>query len=363
MLGHAIRFLVAAAALGSGAGAIGLTPAQPAGATRGAAADIPFDFRTRQPIVPVALNGGVAVPFVVDTGASIHIVDREVARLAKLGDGRDVPMRGGGEGTVATQWVGNVTFAFGGRSWPAQRAALAPLGYPDRKHFAGLIGAPILMQYAVRFDFPAQRLQLLDPATYEPPAGALRVPFELQDDLPVVRVTVDAGGGPVIARLMVDTGASTSIDLNRPFVDRHGLAHALPEATAADRPAAIGGTAPFLYATGRRAAIDGESLDAAGRRTAGSVVFDRPRLGLSRAQTGSSASDARDGIIGNELLRRYLMTIDYRRRTLVLAVSERPRSPRNRLSHRRTRRHVPRASMRRLTRSGQRGVRIRHAGH
>jgi hypothetical protein len=319
MPGRAIRSIVAAAALGSAAGAIGLTPTPPAVATMGAGADIPFEFRTRQPIVPVALNGAAAVPFVVDTGASIHLVDREVARLARLGNGRDVAMRGGGEATVATQFVGDVTFAFGGRSFPAQRAAVAPLGYPDRKHFAGLIGAPILMQFAVRFDFPAQRLQLLDPASYEPPAGALRVPFELQDDLPVVRVKVDAGGAAVVARLMVDTGASASIDLNRPFVERHGLLQALPDATSADRPAALGGTAPFLYATGRSASIDGESLDTAGRRTAGSVVFDRPRLGLSRAQTGSSASDARDGIIGNELLRRYVMTVDYRRRTLVLA--------------------------------------------
>jgi hypothetical protein len=232
-------------------------------------------------------------------------------------------MRGGGEATVATKWVDGVTFAFGGRSWPAQRAAVAPLGYPDRKHFAGLIGAPILARYAVRFDFPSQMLQLIDPAAYEPPAGALRVPFELQDDLPVIRVTVDAGAAPVVARLMVDTGASTSIDLNRPFVERHGLVQALADATPADRPAALGGTAPFLYATGRSASIDGESFDTRQRRTAGSIVFDRPRLGLSRALTGSSASDARDGIIGNELLRRYVMTVDYRRRIVVLA-SPRP---------------------------------------
>jgi hypothetical protein len=118
---------------------------------------------------------------------------------------------------------------------------------------------------------------------------------------------------------MVDTGAGTSIDLNRPFVERHGLLEAHPKATASDRPAALGGTAPFLYVTGRSAGIDGESIDAAGSRSIGGIVFSEPRLGLSRAQKGSSASAARDGIIGTELLQLYVMDVDYRRRVLVLA--------------------------------------------
>jgi hypothetical protein len=318
MLFERIRPVVAVAVVALGITAMAPATLQPAWRTGGAPV-IPFDFRTKQPIVPVQVNGAPAVPFVVDTGASIHIIDRELARRVEMGSGREVQMHGGGQAAVATQFVEGVTIAFGSRTWRAQRAAVAPLGYPDRKHFAGLIGAPILMQYVVRFNFPGQTMGLMDPTAYEPPAGALRVPFELQDDLPVIRVTVDAGTGPVGARLMVDTGAGTSIDLNRPFVERHGLLKALPKATASERPAALGGTAPFLYATGRNAAITGDAVDPAGHRTVGGIVFHGPRLGLSRAQTGSSASAARDGIIGNELLRRYVMDVDYRRRVLVLA--------------------------------------------
>jgi hypothetical protein len=108
---------------------------------------------------------------------------------------------------------------------------------------------------------------------------------------------------------MVDTGASTFIDLNRPFVEKHKLVEAMPDAVAADRPAALGGTAPFLYGTGRRA-------------TLGGAAFDRPRLGLSRAQTGSSSRSERDGIIGNAMIGGFVVTVDYRRKVLVL---EQPR--------------------------------------
>jgi len=304
MLPPELRVILASACLLGGL----LAPPRQAPLPGGDPIALPFRFTTRQPIIDVQLNGGPAVPFVVDTGATIHLIDREVARQASAGEGRTVPLAGGGQAMVQTQWGDGLVLASGGQTWTGQRAALAPLGYPERKHFAGLLGAPILMRYTVQFDFPKRIMRLFDPARHAPPAGAVRIPFELQDDLPVIHVTVDAGTGPLDARLMVDTGAGTFIDLNRPFVEAHGLVEAIPDAAVQDRPAALGGTAPFLYGTGKRA-------------TLGGIVFERPRLGLSRAQSGSSASGARDGVIGNAVVGDYVMTVDYRRRLIVL---ERP---------------------------------------
>jgi predicted aspartyl protease len=270
--------------------------------------EIPFEFKTHQPIVPFRINGADAVPFVVDTGASIHLIDQQIAMKASVPGGRSAQLSGGGQARVDVQFVDGLTIEAGGLAWDRQRAAVANLGYPDRKHFAGLIGAPILMRYTVQFAFPARTMRLIDPAAFTAPRGAVQIPFELQEDLPIVRVMIDAGSGPIEARLMVDTGASTFIDLNRPFVEAHRLVDIVPDAKAADRPAALGGTAPFLYGTGRRV-------------TLGGLVFDRPRLGLSRAQSGSSSRTDRDGIIGNALLETFVVTVDYTRRTLVL---ERP---------------------------------------
>jgi hypothetical protein len=266
---------------------------------------LPFRFTTRQPIIDVRVNGGAAVPFVVDTGASIHLIDRDVAAKAAVSGGRAVPLAGGGSATVETRWVDGLTLAAGRLAWDGQRAALAPLGYPDRKHFAGLLGAPILMRYTVQFDFPARIVRLFDPTAYAPPLDAVSVPFELMEDLPVVHVAIDAGTGPIDARLMFDTGASAVIDLNRPFVERHKLVEAMPDAAATDRPAALGGTAPFLYGVGRSA-------------TLGGLTVEMPRLGLSRATSGSSSRSERDGIIGNGWLQAFVVTVDYRRKLLVL---------------------------------------------
>src|SRR5262245_19354903 len=248
-------------------------------------AELTFTFTTRQPIVQVRVNGGEPVPFVVDTGASIHLIDADLVSTLRGVQPQTAPggrqISGGGQGSIAVQTVDNLTFAVGGRSWTNQRATVVPLGYPKTKHYAGLIGAPILMRYVPQFDFGKQILRLIEPGDYRPPDGAVRVPFELQDNLPVVHVTIDAGSGPLDARLMVDTGASQFIHLNRPFVEKHELVDVMPDAKAANVQAAIGTPAPFLYGTGKQVVFAGKT-------------FDRPRIGLSRAESGSSSRSERD---------------------------------------------------------------------
>jgi hypothetical protein len=288
------------------AGASGSRPAATPGTH-----EIAFEFRTHQPIAPVRVNGGTAVPFLFDTGASINAIDSGLAIEARVvgRDGWD--MTGGGEGHVQATFADSLRLQTGALTWSPQRAAILPLGYPDRKHFAGFIGAPVLMRYVAQFDFPARVLRLFPPGLYSWRAGAVVVPFELQDGLPVVGAVVDAGSGPIDARLMLDTGAGDSAaDLNRPFVDAHKLLDAVTGGADAARPAAIGGTAPFVYGTGRRIAL-------------GTLTFDSPRLGLSRATHGSSASDERDGIIGNALLEGFVVTFDYGRRQVIFEPPER----------------------------------------
>ena len=274
--------------------------AHPAAAPR----EIPFDFHTRQPIVRARVNGGPWVPFLVDTGASIHLVDDRIAASAGLAPGKAQRLYGGGESGFDVGFAGPLTLETNGVAWKEQRAAVTHLGYPDKKHFAGVLGAPILMRYAVQIDYGRRVIRLLDAATYKAPRGATRVAFELQADLPVVRAIVDAGNGPHEARLMIDTGGGTFVDLNRPFVDAHGLVDAASDTATVQRPG-LGGTASFIYRAGRRV-------------TLGGLVFENPRLGLSRARSGSSSRGERDGVIGNELLRHFRVTFDYRRRMLVL---------------------------------------------
>ena len=163
------------------------------------------------------------------------------------------------------------------------------------------------MRYTVQFAFDLRTLRLLDPSTYKPPAGAVLIPFELQENLPIVRAIFDAAAGPyrgqADGRYRREPVRRSEQTFRRRAPPDRG-----DERCHVERPAArLGGSAPFLHATGKRVTL-GDFLE-------------RPRIGLSRAQSGSSSRSDRDGIIGNDLLRRLVATFDCRRRTLVL---ERP---------------------------------------
>jgi len=267
--------------------------------------EIPFNFRTQQPIVLARVNGGPWVPFMVDTGSTIHLIDDGAATSTGLSPGSASKLYGAGESGFEIRYAEPLALEIDGAVWEKQRAAVMHLGYPKDKHFAGILGAPILMRYAVQFDFAQNVMRLLDPAAYEAPKGATRVPFKLQDDLPVVSMIVDSGTGPHEARLMVDTGGGCFVDLNRPFVDKHRLVAATEDEALVKRPG-LGGTAPFLYREGRQV-------------TLGGIAFEKPKLGFSRATSGSSASDERDGVLCNALLIHFSrVTFDYKRRVLVL---------------------------------------------
>ncbi len=273
-----------------------------------AAIDIPFEFKTRQPIVPVSVNGGPAVPFVVDTGASIHVVDREIARAANAATGTAVQMSGGGQAAVDAQFVDGVNLEAAGLSWPGQRAAVASLGYPDKKHFAGLLGAPILMRYTVRFAFEARTMRLLDPSTYTPPS---------RGDTRAVRAAGKPANRARDSRRWWRAGRSKADGRYR-SQHVHRSQPAIRRSAPARRDHArrdVGGSPGCAW---RHCAV---SLRDRAPCHVWRCRFDKPRLGLSRAQTGSSSRSERDGIIGNDLLRQFIMTVDYSRRTLVL---ERP---------------------------------------
>ena len=113
-------------ALSTGAGMLFMALPSGSAVTGGPAVhEIPFEFKTHQPIVPFRINGAAAVPFVVDTGASIHLIDQQIALKASVSAGRSAQLSGGGEARVDVQFVDGLKIEAGGLVWDQQRAAPA----------------------------------------------------------------------------------------------------------------------------------------------------------------------------------------------------------------------------------------------
>jgi Aspartyl protease len=255
---------------------------------------IPFAWTPGQIEVAVGVNGSPAT-FIVDTGSEYSIVSTRLA--GRLG----LTLETSGQRGFAR----GVTLRFGSIAMANQRVMVMPFDtyYARGRQIDGLLGYDVFARYAVRIDFRGKTLTFWEPAAFEPPKVAVPVKITFAGRLPVVAGTLQlAAGRRLPVRLMVDTGASQSIMLRHPFATKHKLfALANRETTA---PSLANGTR-------RLAEIP------AGQLTVGALAFDRPQLLAFTEPIGAAASTATDGLIGNTLLSRFILYVDYARKRLL----------------------------------------------
>ena len=181
-------------------------------------------FEAQKPIVEVMINGKGPFPFVVDTGAHLHI-DADVAR--RLG----ITSKGRGNGTGQGTQISKAGFArvrelrIGMAAMRDQLAIITPYSWERVQRAphtskAGWLGLELFERFRVTFDVARRRLELgrLD-ATRSPSLG-VRLPVSFDEDAPLVPCAVDGRTGPC----MVDTGNAGETIIEGAWAKRVGLA-------------------------------------------------------------------------------------------------------------------------------------------
>lgn len=170
--------------------------------------DIPTDPAHVTPVVNCSI-GGVAVRCLIDTGNSGLSVSSELA--ARLGAGVIGTYKVRGLGDYSTQvvhagplQVGNATFP------PAYYVVLNDI---SRYGYDVVLGADFLAAGRVEIDADKHVMRL----GVSPVANALTIPLSFENFVPVVDVRL----GSVDARLAVDTGDESNINLAYDFYSKH----------------------------------------------------------------------------------------------------------------------------------------------
>jgi hypothetical protein len=272
-------------------------------------ARLPFDYRVRHVWLRAAVNGGPPADFVFDTGAGITVLDSAYA--ARIGVKPEGAIQGEGAGAT-----GRASFATIGKLTVAGpdgdgiemddlhvavlsvSGSLAPFFW---RECAGIIGFDVISRFVDEIDYDGRVLTLHDPAKFEHAGGGTAVPMTLAGGMPVVPMTVDGIEG----RFRVDVGSSSTVDLHAPFVKRNGL-----EQRVARRVAVTGGGFGGTFVN---------HMVRLERLAIGPYGWDEPLLSFSSATEGAFASEDYAGNIGNRLLERFKVTLDYERRQMWLA--------------------------------------------
>ena len=255
------------------------------------------------PAVDVSLNKAAPIRMVLDTGAQMSVVEakRAAAGKAHVFASEKRPFRVVGVGGEELAWLARFErvrigpmvlrrfIAVLRRSTTSVRFAGLPFGGLE----VNLLGSPTFSGFNhVTMDYPAKSVVFSAAADFQPKRGARRVPMVVREGLFYIPLRV----GKRMIPAMVDTGAKDQIFLNRDIVKAWGM-NALAEKGKTYRAAGIGG-------------------ETSGRQ------FTLPLAFIGDEPVRNATVDTAEGLwtarIGTELLARWRVTFDFRRRVMWL---------------------------------------------
>ena len=267
---------------------------------------IPFELTGNLILLQATVKDSAPLWFILDTGATDSVIDSQLAKTLSLKViGRTLGT--GGAGTATALIFRGTTLKL--RNVEAVNLTLYgfpldSLSAPFGRRISGVIGNDILKQLVVEVDYVSQVLNFYEPASYQYSGAGVVIPITLEG-YPFVRARITLDGRRVIeGKFEIDSGATNAIMFNTPFVDRNKLLEGISKSNQV-RTGGLGGSAVAF--SGR---LKSMSL--------GSLQLENLIARFSLARRGDDASAKYDGLIGDDILRRFRVVFDYSRRRMML---------------------------------------------
>jgi hypothetical protein len=266
--------------------------------------NIPFEFVDNQIILKVRVNDSAPLKFMFDTGASGSLLSAGKAaelHLSKVDSARATGVGGSKEGYLAA-----VSLSVPDVKVLNQRIFVLPLeGLPcEMRDIVGIMGYDFIKEFVVEINYEARTISLFDPLSYRYTGHGDVIPVTLKGT-PRVRARLGLPGATILEGLFeIDTGSDGALSINSPFVTKHALAQSLKDQFA-----------------GSNSGLGGESkaIDARiGSFSLGRYMVASPIVSLSQSTEGALSVEDNDGPIGNEILHRFRVVLDYSRRSMML---------------------------------------------
>jgi hypothetical protein len=264
----------------------------------------PFHLRGEHIYLEGKVNG-ITANILLDSGAGATLLDSAMAyRLGLSGTGR-LPASGIG-GTREFSFVEVDTYSAGGARVSGQQLAVMPFSdefYPSTGERIDLIiGYDFLSRFVTEIDYGREAMTLWSQDSFPAPAvGSSVLPAERSMSLLSVDAVLEDS---VRVTLLLDTGAGGNIHLTPSFFREH------PD---------------FL---GERPSFETEIQGVGGSETIHGFRVSRVTLGdftvpggLCTSFQGGDILSSYDGILGNGILSRFVVRLDYRAGRVVLTPS------------------------------------------
>lgn len=269
---------------------------------------ISFDYYNGRIFLKAGVGGNEAITFILDSGAGSNIIDKTYAEEIGLEPQGDFPAKGiAGYGSAAIAGIDSLNVGeiklFGRIVGIIDLSAMG-LKLPGK--IGGVLGFDLLSKFPFRVDYDGGKLVLYNPEHFRAPDSELSADFQLHMKVPLV----EAFYGDVKGQFLVDFGNPLGLVLHKSYVDKHNLKETFTDIKGmGSRIGGVGGVSRAYAATGSRFRI-------------GSMEISGPALMVAEGEHGVVESTLIDGNIGNLLLQKFSVVMDYDRKKLYILPSD-----------------------------------------
>jgi hypothetical protein len=263
---------------------------------------VPFRFLNNHVYVEASVNGKGPYTFIIDTGGHTLISPRLAAAAGLRVEGESASS-GAGEKTSTLGFAPYHEIAIGNVRLTNQTAFVTNIY--DRSvegiDVDGMLGFELFARFAVTLDYGAKTMTITDFGAFDAKQAGTPVPFVFYDHVPNVDGTIDH----LPARLDIDTGSRSEVDVTSPFVSAKGLRERFPRGIDTITGWGVGGPAhshvvrlPLL--------------------SLGPIEQKNVVAGLSDAKGGTFSDPNFEGNVGSGFLKRFAVSFDYAHQMMYL---------------------------------------------
>jgi hypothetical protein len=264
-----------------------------------AAENIPFKFIDSHLYIPVVLNGAERL-WILDTGASVSVVDKAFADAIGLRAEGDIKGVGAGS-TVDVGFATLPPFEVKGIRFGAQTVAVIDLSGIIRRlgvDVVGILGFDFLSRFVTRVDYARERVSFYDPDLFDYKGTGHVVDVHVKEGVFEVPAVLD---GSHTGTWLFDIGAGmTSLD------GRYALREGYAKQPGLVRMARGAGSEYQIKV------VKADSL-----RLGGFTVY-RPEVNFGYGGTDTVFTADKIGGLGNTLFRHFVVYVDYSRERVIL---------------------------------------------
>jgi len=265
-----------------------------------------FEFHNNHIFLPVTISGTKKVHMLLDSGAGASIIKTSTVNELHFDTVGTIPAVGV-SGSEETKLYRTDSLRIGELKLYNQRVGSLQLqnimkNKINKVEFGGILGNDFLSQFPVLVDYQNKELTIFNPKHYKAPKGGNSINFEYYMLIP----TIEAKVASQKCKLIIDLGNAFGLILHPHFIQSQNIEQKLKDKVEINQlMGGIGGAVK-----GFQAVVDSVQL--------GNQILIDEKVSLPQSSQGLSGSKEIGGNIGNALLKRYKVLLDYPNNMIIL---------------------------------------------